>query len=178
MLLFERHRIRRSGVALIVMGLLLSAVDVSPGGEIPAAFAGESAASSADVSPQSSAVPEETAPSPAVADEPVTIAPPETSPSPAPGESSAQPATIAGTVYAGFGAPLAGAIVTLTGQPSRSVTTGPDGAFRFDDVDSSVRPDESASHAQAPHDGRRTRRRLRFLGARSTPGEFRERARR
>nr|MDP9105400.1 TonB-dependent receptor [Candidatus Eremiobacteraeota bacterium] len=125
--IFERHRIRRSGVALIVMGLLLSVVDVNAAGEIPAAYAEESAGAPAEMP----------APSPTVADQPVTVAaaPADTSPSPVPTESSAQTPTIAGIVYAGSGVPLAGAIVTLTGRPSRSVTTGPDGAFRFDAVD-------------------------------------------
>ncbi|HEV2741309.1 MAG TPA: TonB-dependent receptor [Candidatus Elarobacter sp.] len=62
------------------------------------------------------------------------------SPAPAIPQPAASPPSpaIAGTVYDGFGHALAGAVVTLTGQPSRSVTTGPDGAFRFDDVDSSA----------------------------------------
>ncbi len=46
---------------------------------------------------------------------------------------SAQEQMISGTVFAGFGLPLAGAIVTLTGHMNRSVTTGSDGTFRFAD---------------------------------------------
>jgi hypothetical protein len=42
-----RNRIHRSGVALTVMGLLLSTVDVNPAGEIPGAYADEPAASAA-----------------------------------------------------------------------------------------------------------------------------------
>ena len=42
-----RNRIHRSGVALAVMGLVLSTVDVNPAGEIPGAYAGEPAAISA-----------------------------------------------------------------------------------------------------------------------------------
>ncbi len=41
----SRNRIHRSGVALAVMGLVLSTVDVNPAGEIPGAYADEPAAS-------------------------------------------------------------------------------------------------------------------------------------
>ncbi len=53
-----RHRIHRSGVALAVMGLILSTVDVNPAGEIPGAFAGEAQPLPAAVSPQPSASPD------------------------------------------------------------------------------------------------------------------------
>ncbi|HEV2738430.1 MAG TPA: hypothetical protein VGU66_07625 [Candidatus Elarobacter sp.] len=53
-----RRRIHRSGVALAVMGLILSTVDVNPAGEIPGAYADEPAASSAAASLQPSASPQ------------------------------------------------------------------------------------------------------------------------
>ncbi|HWT07258.1 MAG TPA: hypothetical protein VN224_15945, partial [Xanthomonadales bacterium] len=56
-----RNRIHRSGVALAVMGLVLSTVDVNPAGEIPGAYAGEPAAiSSAAPQPAASAEPKAT----------------------------------------------------------------------------------------------------------------------
>ncbi|MDQ6926384.1 MAG: Plug and carboxypeptidase regulatory-like domain-containing protein, partial [Candidatus Eremiobacteraeota bacterium] len=131
----------RSGVALVVIGLLLSAVDVDPQGRYQAAYAderiaGAGAARDADqpvaatpVVSQHDAAPAESATD---AETPST---PAAAPTPVPAES--QNAVVQGIVYAAFGAPLAGAMVTLTGGRSRSVTTGPDGAFRFDDVDSS-----------------------------------------
>jgi hypothetical protein len=57
-----RNRIHRTGVALAVMGLVLSTVDVNPAGEIPGAYAGEPAAiSSAAPQPANSAEPQPTA---------------------------------------------------------------------------------------------------------------------
>lgn len=61
-----RSRFRRNGVALVVMGLLLSTVDVNPAGEIPGAFAEEltalpAAAPQPSASPQAVAVEPETA---------------------------------------------------------------------------------------------------------------------
>ena len=70
-----RHRIHRSGVALAVMGLILSTVDVNPAGEIPVAYAGEPAALPAAASPQPSASPQAAASPQAVAAE--TVAQPE-----------------------------------------------------------------------------------------------------
>jgi hypothetical protein len=53
-----RNRIHRIGVALTVMGLVLSTVDVNPAGEIPGAYAGEPAAiSSAAPQPAASTQP-------------------------------------------------------------------------------------------------------------------------
>jgi len=49
-----RHRIHRSGVALVVMGIVLSTIDVNPAGEIPGAYADEPPAI-AVASPQPSA---------------------------------------------------------------------------------------------------------------------------
>jgi hypothetical protein len=47
-----RNRIRRSGIAFVVMGIVLSTVDVNPAGEIPGAFADETTPVSAAASPQ------------------------------------------------------------------------------------------------------------------------------
>jgi len=55
-----RSRIHRSGVALAVMGLVLSTVDVNPAGEIPGAYADEPAAISSAASPQPAASPQAT----------------------------------------------------------------------------------------------------------------------
>jgi hypothetical protein len=56
-----RHRIHRTGVAVAVMGLVLSTVDVNPAGEIPGAYAAEPAALSSTASPQPAASPQATA---------------------------------------------------------------------------------------------------------------------
>ncbi|MEA2786604.1 MAG: hypothetical protein QOF71_2708, partial [Candidatus Eremiobacteraeota bacterium] len=54
----SRNRIHRSGVAIAVMGLVLSTVDVNPAGEIPVAYADEPAAiSSAAPQPAAPAQP-------------------------------------------------------------------------------------------------------------------------
>jgi hypothetical protein len=68
-----RRRIHRSGVALAVMGLILSTVDVNPAGEIPGAYA-EPAALTAAASPQPSASPQPGASPQAVAADTVTTA--------------------------------------------------------------------------------------------------------
>ena len=53
--MIARGRVRRSGVAFVIMGLVLSTVDVNPAGEIPGAFADEVAAVA--TAPQSSPSP-------------------------------------------------------------------------------------------------------------------------
>ncbi len=100
--ILEGRGLRRSGVAMVVIGLLLSTIDIDRGGEIPAAYAGEYVVERGSAHGGDQRV-----------------------------------AVIEGVVYDGSGVPLAGATVTLTGEPNRSVTTGSDGAFRFDEVDSS-----------------------------------------
>ncbi|MBV9440475.1 MAG: hypothetical protein JOZ24_10830, partial [Candidatus Eremiobacteraeota bacterium] len=74
-----RSRIRRSGVAFVVMGVILSTVDVNPAGEIPGAFADQPAAVAS--SPQPSASPM-ASPEPAQSAEAVaaTVSEPEKAP--------------------------------------------------------------------------------------------------
>ncbi|HEX3462699.1 MAG TPA: hypothetical protein VHS78_01430 [Candidatus Elarobacter sp.] len=76
-----RNRIRRSGVAFVLMGLVLSTVDVNPAGEIPGALAQEPAAVTASpqpspaASPSASALPSASA-SPSASAVPVAVASP------------------------------------------------------------------------------------------------------
>jgi hypothetical protein len=65
-----RNRARRTGTALVIMGLVLSTVDVNPAGEIRGAFADEPNAAAANASPKPNAPPE-----PAVSAEPTLASP-------------------------------------------------------------------------------------------------------
>ncbi|MEA2719943.1 MAG: hypothetical protein QOJ39_1807, partial [Candidatus Eremiobacteraeota bacterium] len=64
--MMTRDRIRRTGVAFVVMGMILSTVDVNPAGEIPGALADETTAS-ALASPPAIAQPQAEASAQAVA---------------------------------------------------------------------------------------------------------------
>ena len=68
-----RKRIRRTGVAFVIMGLILSTVDVNPAGEIPRAFAEETVATAPAATPAASASPVVSA-SPAASAAPQTVA--------------------------------------------------------------------------------------------------------
>jgi hypothetical protein len=71
--MISRLRIRRTGVAFVVMGIVLSTVDVNPAGEIPGAFADEVAAVSVPASPQAASSPAAAA-SPDAASSPQAVA--------------------------------------------------------------------------------------------------------
>jgi hypothetical protein len=62
-----RARLRRSGTALVIMGMVLSTVDVNPVGEIRGAFADETRAAAASPSPEPAAPAEPPAPAEPVA---------------------------------------------------------------------------------------------------------------
>ncbi|HYW52942.1 MAG TPA: hypothetical protein VE826_03175 [Dongiaceae bacterium] len=74
-----RTRIRRTGVAFLVMGVILSTVDVNPAGEVPGAFAEEPVTVAASPQPSSSPAPP-ASPAAASSQQPAASAQPAQSP--------------------------------------------------------------------------------------------------
>ncbi|HTD33760.1 MAG TPA: hypothetical protein VK665_08885, partial [Candidatus Elarobacter sp.] len=131
-----RSRVRRSGVAFVLMGLVLSTVDVNPAGEIPGAYAEVPAAVA--TSPQPSASPSPVASAPAAASaSPAAIASPAasasapavaTAPVAANAAGTAESAAVAAPAKGPEGGDLTHLTFTATGPLSASLVEPADDA--------------------------------------------------